>query len=192
LDCKCNEHRTATAFGRRNAGLENHLKKVESQKVKVVTVQRHSFRLVPGEDSLEIEALCRRKIARITSSTTKSIARTNQLVNPAVIGRRHRALHAAIKACCKVFEKTPVFARSGGSIPVVSTFPQVLVIQTMLMGFALPDDHIHVPNEKYRIQNLYRVIKASIWWEVSRQIKAKENAPAADAQTAEPSEAGEL
>ena len=48
-----------------------------------------------------------------------------------------------------------VFIRSGGSIPIVGEFAEHLGIPTVLMGFGLPDDGLHSPNEKYRISNYY-------------------------------------
>jgi hypothetical protein len=54
--------------------------------------------------------------------------------------------------------------RSGGSIPVVTTFREHLGIPTVLMGFGLPDDRNHAPNEKFHIPNFYRGIDTSIWY----------------------------
>jgi acetylornithine deacetylase/succinyl-diaminopimelate desuccinylase-like protein len=133
-----------------------------------------SFRLVPDQDPHEIEMLFRRHIARITPSTVKSIVRTTQSAKPAVIDRRHPALSAAAFAYRKAFGANPVFLRSGGSIPVVSTFQRVLAIPTVLMGFALPDDRIHAPNEKFHLPNFYRGIETSIWflWASARKRRA--------------------
>jgi len=54
--------------------------------------------------------------------------------------------------------KPTVFTRSGGSIPVVGDFAKYLGIPSILMGFGLPDDGLHSPNEKYRLQNYYQGI----------------------------------
>jgi len=146
-----------------------------------------SFRLVPDQDPREIEILFHRHIARITPPTVKSIVRTNQLAKPAVIGRRHPALFAAAAAYRKAFGTNPVFLRSGGSIPVVSTFQRVLAIPTVLMGFALPDDRIHAPNEKFHLPNFYKGIETSIWflWEISRKAKGRSRFHAPYTQTVE-------
>jgi len=137
-----------------------------------------SFRLVPDQDPREIEILFRRHIARITPPTVKSLVRTNQSAKPAVVDRRHPALFAAAVAYRKAFGVKPVFLRSGGSIPVVSIFQRVLAIPTILMGFALPDDRIHAPNEKFHLPNFYKGIETSIWflWEISRRAKGAERA----------------
>jgi acetylornithine deacetylase/succinyl-diaminopimelate desuccinylase-like protein len=57
-----------------------------------------------------------------------------------------------------------VFVRSGGSIPVVNTFQEVLGIPAVLMGFGLPDDHIHGPNERFHLPIFYKAIETSIWY----------------------------
>jgi acetylornithine deacetylase/succinyl-diaminopimelate desuccinylase-like protein len=64
----------------------------------------------------------------------------------------------------KGFGAAPVLLRSGGTIPILSTFQETLGIPTVLMGFALPDDRIHAPNEKFHIPNFYNGIKTCIWF----------------------------
>jgi hypothetical protein len=57
-----------------------------------------------------------------------------------------------------------VFLRSGGTIPIVNSFQKILGLPTVLMGFALPDDRMHAPNEKFHLPNFYRGIATSIWF----------------------------
>ena len=52
--------------------------------------------------------------------------------------------------------------RSGGTIPVVNLFREVLGIPTVLMGFALPDDGAHGPNEKIHLPTFFRGIETNI------------------------------
>jgi hypothetical protein len=54
--------------------------------------------------------------------------------------------------------------RCGGTIPVVNTIQETLGIPTVLMGFALPDDHIHGPNERFYLPNFFNGIATSIWF----------------------------
>jgi acetylornithine deacetylase/succinyl-diaminopimelate desuccinylase-like protein len=84
--------------------------------------------------------------------------------NPALVNRNHPALRAAVTAYQKGFGAKPVFLRSGGSVPAASIFQKTLGIPTVLMGFALPDDRIHAPNEKLHLPNFYRGIETSIWY----------------------------
>ena len=74
-------------------------------------------------------------------------------VEPALVNRDHPAVKAAALAFRKGFGSYPVFLRSGGSIPVVHRFQKVLGIPAVLMGFGLPNDHIHASNEKFSFAN---------------------------------------
>ena len=67
----------------------------------------------------------------------------------------HPAIHVAAQAFAEMLGRPTVFIRSGGSIPIVGELAQHLGIPTVLMGFGLPDDGLHSPNEKYRISNYY-------------------------------------
>ena len=71
---------------------------------------------------------------------------------------------AAALAYRKGFGAAPVLLRSGGTIPILSTFQEMLGVPTVLMGFALPDDRIHAPNEKFHIPNFYNGINTCIWF----------------------------
>ena len=62
----------------------------------------------------------------------------------------------------EVFAKDTVFIRTGGSIPIVGDFIRELGIPSILMGFGLPDDNLHAPNEKFLLANFYRGIESII------------------------------
>jgi acetylornithine deacetylase/succinyl-diaminopimelate desuccinylase-like protein len=94
----------------------------------------------------------------------RSSVRTFSAIEPALVDRNHPAVRAAAVAYKKGFGAAPVFIRSGGSIPVVNTFQKILGIPAVLMGFGLPDDHIHGPNEKFHLPNFYKAIATSIWY----------------------------
>ena len=49
-------------------------------------------------------------------------------------------------------------------MPAASIFQKTLGIPTVLMGFGLPDDHAHGPNEKFSLQNFFRGVETSIWY----------------------------
>jgi acetylornithine deacetylase/succinyl-diaminopimelate desuccinylase-like protein len=70
-------------------------------------------------------------------------------------------VQAAATALREVFGREPVFARSGGSIPIVSLFGKVLGAPSILMGFGLPDDNLHAPNEKMKLDNVFKGIETS-------------------------------
>jgi acetylornithine deacetylase/succinyl-diaminopimelate desuccinylase-like protein len=123
-----------------------------------------SFRLVPDQDPQEIDRLVRCYIARITPPSVQSAVRTFSSAKPALLNPADPAMRAAAHAYRKGFGATPVFLRSGGTIPVVSMFKETLNVPTVLMGFALPDDRIHAPNEKFHLPNFFNGIVTSIWF----------------------------
>ena len=79
----------------------------------------------------------------------------SSLVNP-----DNRFIHAAAEAMKQVFGKETVYIRSGGSIPIVGSFDRDLGIPSVMMGFGLPDDNLHAPNEKLYLPNFFRGIEA--------------------------------
>jgi acetylornithine deacetylase/succinyl-diaminopimelate desuccinylase-like protein len=123
-----------------------------------------SFRLVPDQDPCDIERLFRAHIARIVPSTLRATVRTLSGAKPALVDPKHPAMAAAALAYRKGFGAAPVLLRSGGTIPILSTFQEMLGIPTVLMGFALPDDRIHAPNEKFHLPNFYNGIATCIWF----------------------------
>jgi acetylornithine deacetylase/succinyl-diaminopimelate desuccinylase-like protein len=79
-----------------------------------------------------------------------------------VIGTDNPYIEAATRAMKAVWNKDTVFVRGGGSIPIVGDFERHLKIPTVMMGFGLPDDQLHAPNEKFHIANFYRGIESII------------------------------
>jgi acetylornithine deacetylase/succinyl-diaminopimelate desuccinylase-like protein len=65
-------------------------------------------------------------------------------------------IRAAAASLAAVYGKEPVFMREGGSIPVAALFDAVLGAPVVLMGFGLPDDGAHAPNEKFSL-NQFRL-----------------------------------
>jgi acetylornithine deacetylase/succinyl-diaminopimelate desuccinylase-like protein len=57
-----------------------------------------------------------------------------------------------------------VFVRGGGSIPIVGDFVRELKTPTVMMGFGLPDDNLHAPNEKFHLANFHRGIESIVRW----------------------------
>jgi acetylornithine deacetylase/succinyl-diaminopimelate desuccinylase-like protein len=125
-------------------------------------VAKLSFRLVPGQQPAEVARLFRQYITQITPQTVRSTVRFTVAANPASIDRQHPALRAAAIAFRQSFGRAPAFLRSGGSIPAVSIFHRLLGVPTVLMGYALPDDGIHAPNEKFQLSNFYQGIETNL------------------------------
>ena len=79
---------------------------------------------------------------------------------PSLVNPDNRFIHAAAEAMKQVFGKETVYIRSGGSIPIVAAFEEHLGIPSVMMGFGLPDDNLHAPNEKLHLPNFFRGIEA--------------------------------
>src|SRR6195256_1828283 len=118
-----------------------------------------SMRLVPNQDPDDVF----KKYANFVKKLTPKGIETNIKIfskGPAcVVGTDNRFIKAATEALRDVFKKDTVFIRSGGSIPIVTDFQDVLKIPSVMMGFGLPDDNLHAPNEKFHIPNFHRGIE---------------------------------
>ena len=126
------------------------------------TSAKLSFRLVPEQDPQEVDRLFREHIARVAPPSIRCRVRTVAAAQSVVIGQRGWTMRAAELAYLRGFGRAPVYLRSGGTIPVVNTLQEVLGIPPVLMGFALPDDGMHAPNEKFYLPNFRNAIQTSI------------------------------
>ncbi len=84
------------------------------------------------------------------------------VADPIVVKTNNPFVKASTEAMKEVFHKETVYIRSGGSIPIVADFEKHLKIPSVMMGFGLPDDNLHAPNEKFHIPNFYRGIESII------------------------------
>ncbi|GAB6988886.1 dipeptidase [Paenibacillus pini] len=73
--------------------------------------------------------------------------------NPFTIDPSTPMLQKAAEAYEHVYGVRPVFTRDGGSIPIVETFSRVLAAPVVCMGFGLPDENLHAPNEHFNLEN---------------------------------------
>ncbi len=119
------------------------------------------FRLVPHQDPSQIDKLFRDYIAGIVPSALKVRIFTQKRTQTAITSLKHPAIHAAFSAYKRAFGRSPVFIRSGGTIPIVGLLQRIMGIPTVLMGFALPDDALHAPNERLHLPTFFRGISTS-------------------------------
>ncbi len=123
-------------------------------------VAKISLRLVADQDPVEtteqLKAAVRAACPKGVTAEVKVLhAGPASLVNP-----DNRFIQTAADAMTQVFGKETVYIRSGGSIPIVDAFAQHLHIPSVMMGFGLPDDNLHAPNEKLHLPNFFRGIEA--------------------------------
>ncbi len=121
-----------------------------------------SMRLVPDQDPAEIGRLFNEYVQAITPPTVTAVVTLTGGSPASITDLTMPAMKAAVTAYESAFGKAPAFMREGGSIPVVGQFQHFLGLETVLMGFGLPDDRIHAPNERFYLPNFYRGIETSI------------------------------
>ena len=121
-----------------------------------------SMRLVPNQDADDILAKYTKYVKKLTPKGIETKIKVHSKGPACVVGTDNRFIKAATEALHEVFNKETVFIRSGGSIPIVTDFQDVLKIPSVMMGFGLPDDNLHAPNEKFHIPNFYRGIESII------------------------------
>jgi acetylornithine deacetylase/succinyl-diaminopimelate desuccinylase-like protein len=121
-----------------------------------------SMRLVPDQDPAEIVNLFTAHVQAICPPTMSVKVDRLSAEPAAMIDMSAPVISAAGQAYEQVFGKQPLLMREGGSIPVVGMFTHLLHAPVVMMGFGLPDDGLHSPNEKFHLPNFYRGIETSI------------------------------
>jgi len=118
-------------------------------------------RLVPGQDAEKIGDLLQDYLRKILpAGVTMEFAFRSKGSPPGITPMESPAMTAAGEAMEAAFGKKPVFKREGGTIPVPAWIKSSLGIDSVLIGFGLPDDRIHAPNEKFDLGQYYAGIKA--------------------------------
>lgn len=131
----------------------------------VIPAEAHakvSCRLVPHQHSAAIGALLERYLQQIAPPTVQVTVHTRQHAPATMVPLDVPEIQAVARAYERTFGARPVFSREGGSIPVATLVQETLGIPILFMGFGLPDDNLHAPNEKLHLPNFYRGIRASI------------------------------
>ncbi len=122
-------------------------------------VAKISTRLVGDQDLAESIAQTR---AAVQAACPRGVTAELKLLSagaPSLTNPDNRFIHAAAQALEETFGSPTVYIRSGGSIPIVGVFDRYLGIPSVMMGFGLPDDNLHAPNEKFHLPNFYRGIQ---------------------------------
>jgi acetylornithine deacetylase/succinyl-diaminopimelate desuccinylase-like protein len=125
-------------------------------------VVKISLRLVPDQRPAEVVSQLENALA---AACPRGVTATFKLLSSApacMVDPGHPLIQKAAQAMKHVFGRDTVYVRCGGSIPIVGLFQQSLGIPSVLMGFGLPDDNIHAPNEKLSLANYSRGIDSVI------------------------------
>jgi acetylornithine deacetylase/succinyl-diaminopimelate desuccinylase-like protein len=121
-----------------------------------------SMRLVPEQTPAEAFAQYKAYVERICPMGVTVEVRLIHSGDAIVVATDNAYVQAATEAMREVFGKETVFVRGGGSIPIVGDFVRELKIPTVVMGFGLPDDNLHAPNEKFYLANFHRGVESVV------------------------------
>jgi acetylornithine deacetylase/succinyl-diaminopimelate desuccinylase-like protein len=120
-----------------------------------------SCRLVPDQDPDEIADLIDRFVTRVAPPSVRARLVRLHGGKPAMTPIDHPAVRAAARALEAAFGRPPLFAREGGSIPVVATLDELLGLKTVLFGAALPNCGMHAPDEWLDLDTYFKGTKAA-------------------------------
>lgn len=115
-----------------------------------------SMRLVARQDPDRIVEGFRRFVAEHTPPGLTADVKVNAGARPVLLATQSPAMAAARAALGEAFGRAPAMIRCGASVPVTELFQRILGLDAVLMGFSLPDDNIHSPNERYRLDQFGR------------------------------------
>lgn len=129
---------------------------------------KFSFRLVPDQDPEKITAGLEKHLAANAPTGIRFKLMPDHGATGMLADTGSRFMAAAKNAIADAFGTPPVLIREGGSIPIVTRFQEVLECDCLLLGWGLSDDNAHSPNEKFRVADYHRGIRAStiLWGEI--------------------------
>ena len=123
-----------------------------------------SMRLVPGMTPAKSFELYKNYVQKVAPPGVDVEVRLIHTGDPCLVPVDNAYIRAATRALREVWGRDTVFIRSGGSIPIVGDFARHLGIPSVMMGFGLPDDNLHAPNEKFNLSNFHRGIESIVRW----------------------------
>ncbi len=121
-----------------------------------------SSRIVPHQNNEVIGKMIKEHIEKIAPPYVTVNVEILHGGQPYVTPLNLPALNSARLALKDVFGKDPLPTMSGGSIPIISTFENILGLKSVLMGFGLESDAIHSPNENFTLENFHNGIKSIV------------------------------
>ncbi len=121
-----------------------------------------STRLVADQDPEAVEGQLRAFLTEHLPADVSWSLHKHSAGPGSTMDRKSIYMAAAGDALKTVFGRPPVFKREGGSVPIVGLLQKKLGVDSVMLGFALPDDGIHGPNEKQYLPNFFRGIETYI------------------------------
>jgi acetylornithine deacetylase/succinyl-diaminopimelate desuccinylase-like protein len=117
-----------------------------------------SLRLVPGQRPADVVKLLERRVQQLCPPGITLRVRQIHGGDAVVVPVENAFIRATARALEQEWGRAPALERSGGSIPIAALFDHVLGVPVVFLGTGLPDDNIHAPNEKFKVDHYYRDI----------------------------------
>lgn len=127
--------------------------------IPAVGTAKISLRLPPDLKSSEVFALFEKRVKELAPRDVEVIVHNLHGGEAVLVEPDSAPMRAAVEALEETYGKPPVMIREGGSIPVAALFYEILHAPVVLMGFGLPDDNLHAPNEKYSLSQFYKGLR---------------------------------
>ena len=121
-----------------------------------------SMRLVPNQDSMKIGKLFEKHFKAIAPKTVQVKVKVLHGGEPAITPIDSPGVKTAVAALQKGFGRKPLYQGEGGSIPIVVDFKKLLKADSVLLGFGLPDENAHAPNEFINLDNFFGGIRTCV------------------------------
>ncbi len=118
-----------------------------------------SLRLPADLNPDEVFALFERRVKELAPRGVEVIVHKVHGGDSVIVPVDAPSMQAAAAALKETYGKDPIFIREGGSIPVAALFYNLLGVPVVMMGFGLPDDNLHAPNEKYSLSQYFKGIR---------------------------------
>jgi acetylornithine deacetylase/succinyl-diaminopimelate desuccinylase-like protein/molybdopterin-guanine dinucleotide biosynthesis protein A len=122
-----------------------------------------SMRLVPDQTPEEVERKLAKYVRKLAPKEVRVTVRSLHGGAPFLSEVEHPAFRATERALERAFGKKPVLTREGGSIPFTATIQAALRCPVILMGFGLPDENSHAPNERLDLENYQKGILSVVF-----------------------------
>jgi len=131
-----------------------------------------SMRLVPDQKADKMFDLFEKAVRELAPGDVSVEVQLIHGDDPVLVPSDTAEIRAATEAVHEVWGKAPVLTRSGGSIPIVGGFLEELSLPTVLLGYGLPGDNLHAPNERFLLDQFRKGIEANtVFWERAAGIR---------------------
>lgn len=122
-----------------------------------------SMRLVPHQDPNNIIDSFKKHVQKIAPDSIRITMTPMHAGHPFLCSFDNPLLQKAANALERAYNTEPVYIREGGSIPIVAEFDRILQVPILLIGYSVPNENAHAPNEFFLLENFYKGIRSSVF-----------------------------